>query len=428
MRKHGKSVAPLLIFGLLACRGASTSSDGLGSTPYRFDEGEVEWSSQLARVEARIADAEARAAAQPQAWMPLDEAASHWGLHARLTGSVDDYIEARARLDEAFARAPEGGGPWMGLAQFEFSVHRLAESEAALERAAAAILIDDDTRAAIEGLRGDIALQRGQMADAHAALELAETLNPSSQSAARLALWSWRSGDFDGADQWYTMAASRHHAADPYADSWFDLQRGLVDLDRGAYEDSLTHYLDANRSLSGWYLIEEHAAEILVRSGRVEEARFIYEDIVERTALPEFMDALAGLHADAGESDKAEVWAERARVAYEARLATLPEAATGHAMDHYLEWGPPARARELAAADFAARPNPDSESAYALALLQVGDTAAAREHADAAAAGAWRSYDIYSRLAEVYEGLGDASAATDLSARACDIAPLRCGE
>ncbi len=415
-----------LAVGAVACEVGADAP--LSSVPYEFEEGEVTLGEALDRVQTQIEAARERAESNPTTWRPLAERAGYELRKARLVGGQDAYAAAERSLSEAFVLAPEGSGPWLALARLEFTLHRLAQAEVAIETASHAILIDDPTRADIEGLRGDIALQRGQMDDAWSAFVLAETLHPTSDSAARLALWFRRVGDLERADAHYEIASSRYHGVDAYPRAWFELQRGLLDLDRGAYDAALTHYLEANRRLSGFFLVEEHVAEVLALLGKRGQAYGVYLDLVARTGSPEFMDAIAGLYdPEDGDASRRD-WIEAAEAAHEEAMEASPESGLGHAIAHFLEYGPAPRALELAVVDHALRPNPAAKRRLALACLRVGAPLTARVWIEEALAGAWRSFELHETAAGVYRVLGDEETEAAQWGRACAFAPLRCDE
>jgi tetratricopeptide (TPR) repeat protein len=112
------------------------------------------------------------------------------------------------------------------------------------------------------------------------------------------------------------------------------LQRGLLDLSRNQAEEALAHYRDAERELSGWWLIDEHIAEALALLGRTNEAITLYESVVERNARPEFLAALAKLYAQRGEADRARACRQRARIVWQPWRERFPEVVQGHSHDH----------------------------------------------------------------------------------------------
>ena len=82
------------------------------------------------------------------------------------------------------------------------------------------------------------------------------------------ALVDWRTGHFDQADRRFADALDTFHGVSPEPVAWLHLQRGLLDLDRGRDAEAAVHYAAADAALDGWWLVEEHLAELDMRSGR----------------------------------------------------------------------------------------------------------------------------------------------------------------
>src|SRR6185503_1437990 len=108
----------------------------------------------------------------------------------------------------------------------------------------------------------------------------------------------------------------------------------------------------------GWWLADEHIAEVHALRGDFDDALARYQDIVQRTGAPEYMDAIARILLEQHQPGAAAEWTGRARTIYRERLALLPEAAAGHAIDHFLQFEPLERDELLAIArqDVIARP------------------------------------------------------------------------
>ncbi|MCB9565811.1 MAG: hypothetical protein H6710_01060 [Myxococcales bacterium] len=382
----------------------------------------VAYADELAARDQRIAAIRARAAASPPAWLTLQSLAEALLERAHLSGDYDDYAAAEATLADAFATTEGRSGPWMTRARLHFTLHRLDPALADLERAAARTGLSDRERAAIDGLRADIAFQRGDYEAARAAFERLADARPGLTELARLATYRWKTGDLEAADLLYAraLAAYEGEAAQPRA--WVRLMRGLLDLDRGRHREALAHYEEAAAELSGYWLVEEHIAEVRALLGEREAAIALYRDLVERTRNPEFMDALAELVAADDPAEAAALHA-RARAAYDALLLRYPEAAAGHALEHLLARGDaPARALEVATANYAIRPNGAAATLLAEALLAAGEPARAAATIEAALASPWRSADLHRIASSVFAAQGDhARAASELAAaRAID--------
>jgi tetratricopeptide (TPR) repeat protein len=177
-----------------------------------------------------------------------------------------------------------------------------------------------------------------------------------------------------------------------------ELQRGLLDLDRGRYADAAAHYRAADERFSGWWLIEEHLAEALSALGRTNDAERIYRDVVARTGHPEMLDALSGIVENEGE---AEALRDRAREGFEDRLARLPSAATGHALEFFLV-NEPARALALALRNVETRPGAVPRLRLAQAYAANGLLAEADGELASLLSSHYRSAELHATAALVY--------------------------
>ncbi len=406
------------------CR-SSTSEQAASNepAPLEFADARAPFINALADLDDEIRATRARADKQPKGWLVLEKLANLHLARARLSGDYDDYEEAERALDQAFERAPEGAGPFITRAALNSTMHRVHLVEADLDKAAAQLLLDEPTQAVIEGMRADLELQRGNYALGRTHAQTALELGRTTTSLARLGLIHWQLGEYDRAEALYrdALAAVKGPALEPRA--WIHLQLGLMDLDRGRYDDAFNHYKDGAEILPGWWLLEEHIAEIAVLTGRTQQARALYEAIIERTGKAEFMDAMAELALARKDQAEADRWIARARELYEAELARFPEASYGHALGHYLAFGPPERALELAEANHSLRPNVEAKRDLAQARLGTGDLAGAKAMIDEALATPVERADVLWLAASVYEQSGDKARAGQLRTAAKAIDP-----
>lgn len=397
------------------------TSDAL--PPLEYPQSSAPYDAQIAALDEQITKTRARAEADQKSWLVLEKLA---GLHlrrAKLSGDYGDYGKAEQALVDAFARAPAGTGPVLTRAQLNLSMHRVDRVEADLDVMAASLLIDQPTRAVIAGMRGDLAMQRGNYPLAQQLLDEALALDRNTTSLSRKGLWLWQTGEYEAAETHYREALALILGDHADARAWIHLQLGLMDLDRGRLDDAFVHYRDAAGELSGWWLIDEHVAEIATLTGRAQQARSLYTDIVARTDKGEFMDALAELDRSAGDEAGATQWIDRARARFEDELARWPEASYGHALGHFLAFGPPTRALELAEANHRLRPNAEAKRDLAQARLDAGDVAGAKTIIDEALATPVERADILWLAATIHERSGDASKAKHLREQALAIDP-----
>jgi tetratricopeptide (TPR) repeat protein len=382
---------------------------------------------ELARIDAEIAAVLARAQAQPRGWLVLEQAANLHLTRARLSGDHDDYAQAEQLVDRAFAVAGPGAGPYFTRVRLDFTLHRLDRVARDLETIAGFAIPSDEDRRALVALRADLAFQRGRYAEALQGFEQALVAREDVTGLAQLALYRWKTGDFLAAEDLYhrALARLRSGAGEPLA--WLHLQLGLMDLERGRHDEALAHYRDGAAELGGYWLLDEHIAEILTLQGNTDEALAAYADILRRTHNPEFMDAVAAIHLAAGRSDDARrLIAETGKI-YEAQLLRFPEAAHGHALAHFLEFGDdPARTLTIAEANHRTRPNAEAKISLARAYLGAGRVDAAQTILAEALATPWNTADLHAAAAEVYTAAGDVAAADKARARARAIDPTCC--
>ena len=372
-------------------------------TPLAPDDADQGYAAALGSLDRRI---EATAAlANGTDWTHHERLVWLHLSRARLAGGYDDYDAALGQLDLAFAIAPESSGPHQAEAAVLASLHRLDEAELARERAATRLLLSDPERASLLRLQADLDWQAGRYDAAGEHLRDALALDESFEGIALEAHQHVGVAAYDDADLGFVDAGALLLPGAHHPRAWVELQRGIVDLDRGHLDDALEHFADADAALPGWWLVHEHIAEVWTLQGHTDAAVDLYERVIAETDSPEFMDALAAIRADRGE-DPTEL-IEAARRRYEGQLARHPEAAAGHALDHFLEWGPPARAVALADANLAARPNAEARMKCAQAYLLAGDPRGARVHIEAALDTPWRSPELHDTAEAVYRALGD---------------------
>ena len=410
------AVPVLAAFALLAIEG------GLGGPePFGFrgaDQPAVslagiakDYPEALARLDLHLASARERAATMDDGWLVHDIAARAWMWRARLTGSYDDHEGARATLERAFARAAPRTGPHMTGAILAFSMHRLAEAERYLDAIDAyAVPPGAGDRAEMIAMRGDIAFYRGDYAAALKAYDEADRLVPGTSDFRRAVYYS-KTGRLDLAEDYFDKAERELPFPTPQARGRMELQRGILDLESGRWDEALAHFNRADEIFPGFWLIEEHIAEVTALKGHLAGAERRYRGIVRRTGSPEFMDALAAIAVQRGDAAGAAAWTSRADAIWRKRLKQFPEAAYGHAIDHCVQKADWSCALALATRNHQARPYGDAKIALARALLHNGRSGEARTMIEAVLASAWNTPALHAVAAEIYAAGGEADKA-----------------
>lgn len=365
--------------------------------PLTFDDA-------LARAAQQVADAGQVAGAHPDEWLHQERLALAWVAKARLTGAFDDYAAAQAALDQGFAHARPGAGPHLTQAGLDLSLHRLAAAAPMLDALDHYAVPPEQADAdEIAGMRGDIAFYRGRYAEAWKVYARGGASGPASF---RRAVFQARTGKTDAAlaslDD--MERALRFPSAQTLAN--LELQRGAYELQRGDWPRAAAHFDRAERLFPGDWLTEAHRAQMRALAGHRAEAIVRLTAVARRSGAPEVMDALAALYRAEGDGANSHLWSDRAGAIWERRLQQIPEAAWGHAVEHYLAFGDPARALDLARRDYAARPYGASAVALAWAEIAADRPAQALRILEPVMAGRYVSADVYVAAAQAQRLLG----------------------
>ncbi|PXW72993.1 hypothetical protein C7451_111115 [Blastomonas natatoria] len=375
-------------------------------SPFSGSGPPLSYAEAIRRSDIAIANARAAAEAGGDQWLMHEIHASELMARAQLTGDYRDYAAAEAALDQAFAVAVRGSGPHLMRAALDFSMHRLAAAEAQLAATDGyAVPPDPGDRAEIAAMRGDIAFYRGDYDKAWALYDTADRLVPGSAHFRR-AIFAARTGKVDLADAYLAEAEKGYRSPTPQTRSYMQLQRGILDLDRGRLDDAMVHFREADRLFPGRWLIEEHIAEVLTLQGRTGQAEKLYRDIVKRTGHPEFIDALAAIVEARGDKAEARRLYARSSKIWAERLKLFPEATYGHAIDHCMARRDWACALRLAEANHQARPYGEAKIKLAAALLANRRIDEARALIDTVLASRWRTHDLFTTAAQIYAASG----------------------
>ena len=307
--------------------------------------------------------------AHPADWGMIEELANIYLARARLTGSFDDYAKAGTLFDEAAATAPAGHGPHLNRAVYNFTVHRLGAVEPDLRAVDRYAIPDNAETATVIGLRGDLAFYSGHYREALALYQRSHHIIVTVPTCFRLANYWGRMGDPDKARRYLDEAESQITGPQQQQRSFLEMHRGILALDRGLWDEAEAHFRRADAIFPGHWLIQEHLAMVLALKGHPDQAMAIYRAIAVRENLPEAADAVAGLYRATGDFDNAKAWAARADALWSHRLAQLPEAAYGHAVDHLLAFGAPAQTLQVALHNYQTRPYADAASQLAWAYM-----------------------------------------------------------
>lgn len=342
---------------------------------------------------------------------------------SRLTGDFADLVKARAAAEAGIAMSPPGTGPWLAKAAADYSAHRMADAEKALAVVDRYVVPDRLTRAEARAMRSDIAFSRGDYRGAARLLNEAAAFDDWPGLWFRNALLARASGDFEGARAAFIHADAINTDPTPRFRADMQMRLGELDFAQGRWPDAQRHYQQALRALPGYWRAEMKLAQMAAISGKTQEALAEFERIANRWNEPDAMYVAAGLNRDLGNEAKAVAWIARASSVWQTRLAQLPEAAWGHALEHELAFGSPARALELAQKNAQNRPYGIPMLLLAEAWIANGQPSKALAVCDAVLASGWVSADQWTIRAVALDALGRAAEAKAARAKAKAINP-----
>lgn len=393
----------------------------------RYGFGPPTYAAALTRADEDVLLGAERVAREPAQWVFQEYLAQALLVRARLTGSFIDLARADAALAHGLASAPPHTGPQLMAAIGAMTIHRLGSITALLDAHDAAVIpADAAERADVLALRGDTAFYAGDSAAARRAYAAAMRMRAAAGIAVRLANLYRTRGEFAAAQAQIAAALAMTKAPSRALHADLLLQQGAIRLSCGDWPGAQTLFAAANHVFPGNWRTQALLAQMAAVRGDTAAAEGLYRTILAGSPAeppPEIMDALAALYRAGGNTAASRIWADRAAAGWATRMALLPEAAVGHALEHELVFGTPARALALARQNVAARPYGDTNILLARALLQNDDPAAAAAVLGQVAASGWRSADQYALLAQAEALLGHNDAADAAQALALAINP-----
>ena len=142
--------------------------------------------------------------------------------------------------------------------------------------------------------------------------------------------------------------------------------------------NAATHYEKAARTYSGYWLVDEHVAELRGAERKVDQAIALYESVIARAPRPEFQQALGDLFRAMGKDAQAKLWHGRALAGYLQSVERREVHYYHHLAGFYADvLHDGAEAVKWARKDVALRPHFFTQDALAWALYRDGQFAAA---------------------------------------------------
>ena len=361
------------------------------------------YETELQRIERGIADLSFE---DPFAWPINAERLTRYIylLHQRasIAGDLVQLSAVERAIERAVRLLTNPGDLYLLKANVAFKLHKLGDVEAAL-------LAIPIVRPCIEAclLRADLDLQHGRYREAETGYMAAIEAERSWSGLARLAYFRGKMGDLEAADRFYREAEDELTAKEMRSYAWLEVQRGFLAFSRGAYADAQSHYHIAESAYPGYWLVEEHQAELVGAEGRHAEAIELFRSLVAADERPELLQAIAELCEITQQPDSARHWRERALAGY-LKSAHRGEAHYYHHLtDYYADVAKDgAAAVTWARADLQLRENFATQSALAWALYRNADLDEARSWMGRALASGVVDAHLLLRAAKIYAGDG----------------------
>jgi len=358
----------------------------------------TDFARELARIDEAIARCRDDALVAPTDTERVTTCLDARYRRALLTGDLAALGRVEPLIARGIALIPHPGDLHLLRARLAFHLHRLDDVARILDEVAPA-------RACAEGqvLRAELDFQQGRYAGAAARYEAVIAKSRPWAALAGLAYLHFKMGEPARADRLYAEAADELTAKEMRSYAWLELQRGVLDLAHGRHAEAGAHYARAARAYSGWWLVDEHMAELLAVEGDRAGAAALYERILARVARPELHQLVGQLHALMERPGRARSHFVQARAGYRDSVRAGGVHYYHHFADFYAEaMADGAKAVAWARRDLALRENFSTQAALAWALLRDGRSGEAAEWIERALASGASDAHLFAQAAAIF--------------------------
>jgi tetratricopeptide (TPR) repeat protein len=286
-------------------------------------------------------------------------------LRGQVLGSIADLEQAAALADELVDQVPGDARSFLARARMRGVFHRFA-----------AALSDLDTAAALGGDSAELATDRAGLYQAlghyDEALEIrrpAADANPDFSTLAALALLHGERGELELAECRFTAATRRYRGTSPFPLAMLEFQRGKLWIENDDHDRARTWIGTAVRRLPAYVPAQGHLAELDADRGDTGAAIARLRPLALSSDDPDYATQLARVLSDAGRTEEARTWRDRAEARYEELLAVHSAAFADHAAEFWLTVGGDSdRALALAQQNLSLRQTPRARALVRRAL------------------------------------------------------------
>ncbi|MFY9658903.1 MAG: hypothetical protein WAK01_20360 [Methylocystis sp.] len=338
---------------------------------------------------------------------------------AAVAGDLKELMAVDGVLDRAIARLADAADFYLLKANLAFKLHRLDGVRTAL---AAASSVRESREARM--LAADLAFQEGRYHSARMGYEQLLEEERSWDGLARLAHFLFKMGDARGTEQLYEEAQGSLTAKQMRPFAWLETQRGLMDFQRGRLAEAERRYSAADKAYPGYWLVQEHIAELWGAQGRYVDAIALLTSILKTVDRPDLEQALGELCELAGRAEQAAAWKAKALAAYLRSAQAGETHYYHHLVDYYADVAEEGDAATYwATKDVELRENFSTQSALAWALYRAGRLNEAVQWMDRALNSGACAAKLYHQAAQIHSAAGDRDKGLSLMSLAGRINP-----
>ena len=335
---------------------------------------------------------------------------------ARATGDPSYYDKADAALQQSLTLQPEGNDAALtGQGVLANSRHDFRAAAALADRA----LAINAYSATAWGVLTDARIQLGDYPGATEAVQRMLALKPGIASFTRVSYDAELRGDLDMARSALEQALESTSGA---GEAFCRTYLGALAFSTGDLDEADAQYAAGLEAVPGDPALLVGRARVLAGRGEVTAAVETYQQVVAASPLPEYLIEFGEYLRSQGRDDEAErqfAQVESVVARFAASGANEDLSMALFAADH----GDPARALELAQAEYDRRQNIDSQDALAWALHVVGrDTEALPYAQQATSLGGVNALFLYHR-GVIEAAVGEVEQARASLAQALDTNP-----
>ncbi|WP_188190721.1 tetratricopeptide repeat protein [Nonomuraea sp. SYSU D8015] len=315
---------------------------------------------------------------------------------ARITGDPSYYAKAEGALDAAARLKVDDDAVLTGQAALAAGRHDFSAAVRLAERAIAA----NPYSAAAHGVLADAKTQLGDLRGAERAVAKMMDLRPGVAAFARASYAAELHGDLDRARRYLEYA---HEDAWLPADlAYARYYLGELALHSGDLTTAQDWYAKALQAYPAYTPALAGQARAAALGGRLTEALALYDEVVERLPLPQYLIEQGETRLKAGRQPDWTLLKAQRRLFQDAGVRDDLTWAEFEA-DH----GDPALAVKHARAEYARNPNLVAADALAWALYKAGKPAEALPYTRKATSTGWRNPLLAYHRAKIEQALGE---------------------